>query len=134
MCSRSERLHELQAPLMTKEQRLREESDAFTLEDAIVLATRLQRGQTDKAGRPCTLHPLPVMARLSDEPQRLPLPSPGPSTSVDECRGLDDAPLLSVLPPLQMDTNVVAVRTLAVAPWAVRRVAFPSDGAMWCLN
>ena len=36
----------------------------MTLEDTILFATTLHRGQTDKAGRPYILHPLRVMNNL----------------------------------------------------------------------
>ncbi len=38
-----------------------------TLEDAIALAVRAHRGQTDKAGAPYVLHVLRVMLRMPDE-------------------------------------------------------------------
>ena len=44
---------------------------AFTLEDAIILATRSHAGQTDKLGEPYILHPIRVMSKLPDENSRI---------------------------------------------------------------
>lgn len=41
------------------------------LEDAIALAARAHRGQTDKAGQPYILHPLRVMLGVDGELERL---------------------------------------------------------------
>lgn len=42
-----------------------------TLEDAIKLALRAHRGQSDKAGQPYILHPLRVMLSLDTEEERM---------------------------------------------------------------
>ena len=42
-----------------------------TIEDAVALAARAHRGQTDKAGKPYILHPLRLMLRFQDEPARI---------------------------------------------------------------
>ena len=42
-----------------------------SLEDAIKLALRAHRGQTDKAGQPYILHPLRVMLSLEAEEERM---------------------------------------------------------------
>ncbi len=44
---------------------------AFTLEDAIVLASRSHAGQTDKLGEPYILHPIRVMSKLADQTARI---------------------------------------------------------------
>ena len=44
---------------------------AFTLEDAIILASRSHAGQTDKLGEPYILHPIRVMSKLSDQTTRI---------------------------------------------------------------
>lgn len=44
---------------------------AFTLEDAIILASRSHAGQTDKLGEPYILHPIRVMSKLSDQAARI---------------------------------------------------------------
>ena len=44
---------------------------AFTLEDAIILASRNHAGQTDKLGEPYILHPVRVMSKLSDPAARI---------------------------------------------------------------
>ncbi|HET6762062.1 MAG TPA: HD domain-containing protein [Longimicrobiaceae bacterium] len=41
------------------------------LHDAIILATRAHRGQTDKAGQPYILHPLRMMARMETDAERM---------------------------------------------------------------
>src|SRR5512133_2654196 len=41
------------------------------LEDAVELATRVHRGQVDKAGQPYILHPLRVMLGLETEEEQL---------------------------------------------------------------
>src|SRR5439155_583269 len=43
----------------------------MTIEDAIILATDLHRGQRDKAGEPYILHPLRVALRLHTDRERL---------------------------------------------------------------
>lgn len=42
-----------------------------TLEDAIALAVKAHRGQTDKNGQPYILHPLRVMLRLETEQEKI---------------------------------------------------------------
>lgn len=42
-----------------------------TLEDAIALAVKAHRGQTDKNGQPYILHPLRVMLRLETEEEKI---------------------------------------------------------------
>jgi (p)ppGpp synthase/HD superfamily hydrolase len=42
-----------------------------TLEDAILLAARAHRGQTDRYGEPFILHPLRVMMRLDSEVEKI---------------------------------------------------------------
>ena len=44
---------------------------AFTLEDAIIMASRNHAGQTDKLGEPYILHPVRVMSKLSDPAARI---------------------------------------------------------------
>ena len=44
---------------------------AANLEDAIILAATLHKGQLDKAGSPYILHPLKVMFRLKSERARI---------------------------------------------------------------
>ena len=42
-----------------------------TLEDAIALAVKAHRGQTDKAGQPYITHPLRVMLSLESEAEQM---------------------------------------------------------------
>ena len=42
-----------------------------TVEDAIILAAKMHRGQVDKAGHPYILHPLRVMNRMTDDITRI---------------------------------------------------------------
>ena len=46
-------------------------STAFTLKDAIILATKKHEGQFDKGGSPYITHPLSVMDMLVDEPSKM---------------------------------------------------------------
>ncbi|MBE2269579.1 MAG: GTP pyrophosphokinase [Anaerolinea sp.] len=42
-----------------------------TIEDAILFAIEVHRGQVDKAGNPYILHPLRVMGRMTDDAARI---------------------------------------------------------------
>lgn len=46
-------------------------TEAATIADAVALAAKIHRTQTDKAGRPYILHPLRVMLSLTDDAARM---------------------------------------------------------------